>query len=72
MSADRFEVALFEADEAGGIRLVGRSTDPALIEDARARILAQRRAEVAGLERQSGFPPVRLVSPEVDPTEDSE
>ena len=63
MSGDRFEVVLFESDEAGGIRLVGRTTDPALIEDARARILAQRRAEVAKLEGNPGQPHIRLVRP---------
>ena len=41
-AVDLYELALFEADEAGGIRLVGRTTDPDLIESvlielARAR-----------------------------------
>ena len=52
------------ADEAGGIRLVGCSTDPSLIEDARARILVQRRAEIARMEREVDLPAVRLVPPE--------
>jgi hypothetical protein len=59
-----YELALFEADEAGGIRLLGRSADPELVEAARARILAERRAELARLDRGDGAPRLRPVRDE--------
>ena len=56
-----YELALFEQAPDGSIRLLGRLTDAALISEARKRILADRRDEIARLERESGCPSVRLV-----------
>lgn len=56
----RTELALFElADDpnVAGPRLLGRLTDPDLIETARQRLAASRRRELARLES-----PVRLVT----------
>ena len=58
----KFEVGLFEI-ESGGVRIVGRSTDPQLVADARALILADRRAEVARLARSGDAPHPRPVRP---------
>ncbi len=64
------ELALFEADEVGGIRLVGLATDPDLVESVRVHILAERRVPLARLSREGEHPHVRLV-PELDPAGDS-
>lgn len=55
------DLALFDWSD-GHARLVGRITDPDLIEAARARLVAARRRELSRLEG-----PVRLVhAPEED------
>ena len=54
-----YEVALIEWPEgvqAGGPRVIGRVDDPRVVEQIRARIAADRRRELARLER-----PCRLV-----------
>jgi hypothetical protein len=58
----RFEVALFElADDpaSAGPRLLGRLTDPELIDLVRDRLASARRRELAQIEA-----PVRLVRPD--------
>ena len=55
------ELALFESDETGATRLIGRLRDAELIRAARGLILEKRRAELARLEAESGAPPLRLV-----------
>ena len=68
----KLEVSLIEwpSDPHGGPRLLGRTNDPALIEDVRARILEDRRAEVARLETEGDGPRLRAVRPpdDEDPT----
>lgn len=61
-----FELALFESDESGAVRLVGRLRDAELICAARDRILAERRAEVARLDRDGDGPRLRAVREEPD------
>jgi hypothetical protein len=57
-------VALIESDE-GGTRLLGRTTDPDLVDRVRGCLAAERRRELAELEG-----PVRLVRPaEPEPSE---
>ena len=52
------DVALIEwsSDRSVGPRILGRTSDPALVDAVRERLAAQRREELARLE-----PPVRLV-----------
>ena len=55
----RVEVALFELPDCpdlGGPRLLGRLTDPDLVEVVRERLAAARRRELSRLEK-----PVRLL-----------
>ena len=59
--AENLELALFAEDDAGGIRLVGRLTDPDIVQDARTRLAAQRRAELARLEADPEGPCLRAV-----------
>lgn len=61
MVVDFLEVALFGSDRSGGLTLLGRLTDPDLVEAVSERIAAQRRRELATLE-----PPVRPV-PDPEP-----
>jgi hypothetical protein len=55
------EVALAEWPEVGGPVVLGRSTDPSIVQQVREHLAAQRRRELARLD-----PPVRPVprSPE--------
>ena len=50
------EVALAEWRDGGGPVVLGRSTDPAIVQQVREHLAAQRRRELARLE-----PPVRAV-----------
>ena len=52
----RIELALFEIDDGSGPTLLGRLSDPDLIDLVRERITASRRRELARLES-----PVRLL-----------
>ena len=66
-------VALFEGDPQGlGLRLLDRTRDPQIVRAVRCWFATQRRAELAGLDRDDDSPPVRLVRPEDgdDPTPD--
>ncbi len=56
MASPQFEVALFSSDEAGAVRMVGRSTEQGLVDLVRERLAAQRRRELSELQS-----PVRLV-----------
>ena len=60
----RTEIALFEFPDDPSIspRLLGRSTDPDLVQTARDRIAAARRRELARIER-----PLRALPPVSDP-----
>lgn len=69
MAGALYELALFEQDAEGGIRLVGRLTDPALVAQARERIVVQRRAELSRLARDGDVPRLRLARDE-DPDRD--
>ena len=60
------ELALFESDGTGAVRLVGRENDAALVRAVQTRILERRRAEVARLERGDNPPRLEAV-PEDDP-----
>jgi hypothetical protein len=51
------EIGLFEVLEGGGARLVGRLSDPDLVETARDRLASAQRRALARLES-----PVRLVA----------
>lgn len=68
--ADTFELALFAADAAGEIRLVGRLTDPDLLGAARARIADRRRRELERLERGRVTAPGLRVIQSLDEGED--
>ncbi len=63
------DVALVEwpqGREAGGPRVVGRTSDPSLVRHVRERLAAERRRELARLE-----PPVRPDEPDDEPKAES-
>ena len=67
MRRSSHELALFEQAPDGSIRLVGRLTDKELIAEARKKLVAVRRTELARLERGGGSgSDLRLVRDEPD------
>jgi len=64
------ELALFGEDPRG-VRLIGRLSDPDLVELARERIAGRKRLELAGLEGSGGAGSFLRVVPEApEETED--
>jgi hypothetical protein len=57
----RVDLALIEYAPDGGARLLGRTSDPDLIEAVRERLLAAQQEQLAQLQRQETPPRLRPI-----------
>ena len=64
MEQRHLQVGLF-ATSGDGVRLLGRTSEPDIVESVQERIVAERRRELAEIE-----PPIRLVADSPEGTEE--